>query len=228
MTQNNTIFFELSSPEERHDTKMKRKSKIPVIGLTGGAGSGKSYIAGLLETVGRVYHINTDEISRAQMQKGGCVYQKVLEQFGLQFLNDDGEINRKMLGEYVFPRPEKLKLLNEITHPPVKKEVSRVIEEAANAGYDVILLESALLIEAGYKEICDEIWYVYAKRQVRKQRLQDTRGYSETRIRDMFRSQKTDAFFRSHADYVIDNNGQSREILSERLRRRLHKIEKSI
>jgi len=205
---------------------MKKKNKIPVIGLTGGAGSGKSYIAGLLETACKVCHINTDQISRLQMQKGGCVYRKVLEHFGTAFLDDVGEINRQKLGEYVFPRPDELEILNAITHPPVKEEVSRVIEAAGKDGYDVILLESALLIEAGYKEICDEIWYVYTKRQTRKQRLLETRGYSKERVRDMFRSQKTDKFFREHADYVIDNNGQSPERLTERMVRRVYSIEK--
>jgi len=204
---------------------MKKKNKIPVIGLTGGAGSGKSHIAALFETVCRVCHINTDLISRLQMQKGGCVYQKVLEYFGPEFLDGDGEINRKKLGEYIFQRPEELEILNAITHPPVKEEVRRIIEEAGKDGYDIILLESALLIEAGYEGICDEIWYVYAKRQVRKQRLLENRGYSETRVRDMFRNQQTDLFFRKHADYVIDNNGQSAEILMARLKRRLHRIE---
>jgi len=204
---------------------MKKKCKVPVIGLTGGAGSGKSYIAGLLESVCKVYHINTDQISRLQMQKGGCVYPKVLEYFGPEFLDDSEEINRQKLGEYIFRFPEELEVLNTITHPPVKEEVSRVIEETGKGEYDVILLESALLIEAGYKEICDEIWYVYTKRQVRKQRLMETRGYSQARVRDMFRSQKTDQFFREHADFVIENNGKSAGVLLLQMKRRLHKIE---
>lgn len=205
---------------------MEKKNRIPVIGLTGGAGSGKSYVADLLENVCNVCHINTDMISRLQMQKDGCVYSKVLEYFGPEFLDDKGEIDRKKLGEYIFQCPEELEVLNAITHPPVKEEVRHVISEAGKGEYDIILLESALLIEAGYKEICDEIWYVYAKRQVRKQRLLETRGYSEARVRDMFRNQKTEVFFRQHADYVIDNNGQSEEILLERLKRRIHRIEK--
>lgn len=207
---------------------MNEKKKIPVIGLTGGVGSGKSHIAGLLENICEVYHINTDQISRLQMRKGGCVYDEVLKYFGPEFLDDEKEINRKKLGEYIFQRPEELEVLNAITHPPVKEEVRQVIEEVENSGYDVILLESAILIEAGYKEICDEIWYVYAKRQLRKQRLLETRGYSETRVRDMFQNQKTDKFFREHADYVIRNNGQSADILIEQLRRRLHKIEQCL
>ena len=109
---------------------MSGKKHIPVIGLTGGAGSGKSYIAGLLEEICKVCHINTDMISRLQMQKGGCVYHKVVEYFGSEFLDAQGEIERKKLGEYIFQRPEELMQLNAMTHPPVKEEVSRLIEEA--------------------------------------------------------------------------------------------------
>ena len=185
-----------------------KKNMIPVIGITGGAGSGKSHVASLLCQFYNVCHINTDRISETQMKKGGCVYAKVLDCFGERFLQEDGEIDRKKLGEYIFNRPDELAVLNSITHPPVKDEVKRMIVEAGKKGYDLILLESALLIEAGYKAACTEVWYVYASRMTRKRRLSEARGYSEARIRDLFRRQKTDKFFRENADYVVNNDGR--------------------
>ena len=104
----------------------------------------------------------------------------------------------------------------------LKKDYKIYVFECIKQG---ITKGSLTFNEDFYKEVCDGGWYVYAKRQVRKQRLMETRGYSKTRVRDMFRNQKTDRFFREHADYVIDNHGQSSEILIERLRRRLHRIE---
>ena len=207
---------------------MGTNKKIPIIGLTGGAGSGKSHIAGLLAENLRVCHINTDRISQQQMMKGGCVYTKVLDCFGEEFLGEDGEINRKKLGEYIFNRPDELTLLNSVTHPPVRSEVERLMREAQEGSYGVVLLESALLIEAGYKGICDEVWYVYASRKRRKERLVKTRGYSEDRIRDMFRRQKTDKFFREHADYVIQNDNISDEKLMFSLKRRLRLVEQRL
>ena len=207
---------------------MTKRNGIPIIGLTGGAGSGKSYVAGLLSEVCRVCHINTDQISRLQMQKGGCVYEKVLDYFGPEYLDEDGEINRTKLGEYIFQHPEELAVLNALTHPAVKDEVRRIIEKAEKGGYDVILLESALLIEAGYMEICDDVWYVYANRNVRRKRLQETRGYSESRVRDMFRRQSSDKFFREHADFVINNNDNETENLRLRLQRRIHKVKSGL
>ena len=205
---------------------MGTKERIPVIGITGGAGSGKSHIAELLTAHYKVCHINTDRISQSQMMKGGCVYQKVLDAFGVEFLGDDGEINRKKLGEYIFNHSAELVLLNEITHPPVKIEVERLIREAGVNGYEAVLLESAILIESGYREICDEVWYVYATRETRKSRLLEKRGYSEARIRDMFRKQKTDKFFRAHSDYVINNDKYNDETLLASIGRRLLAVEK--
>lgn len=205
---------------------MKKMIEIPVIGLTGGAGSGKSHIAGLMGDVCKVCHINTDRISQEQMKKGGCVYQEVLDCFGIGFLDDNGEINRKKLGEYIFHHPDELSKLNAITHPPVREEVERVMLEAQASGFEVILLETALLIEAGYRNICDEIWYVYASRATRERRLQETRGYSKERVLDMFRRQNTDKFFREHADYVIENNQRSDESIRDAIHRRISKIKK--
>lgn len=198
--------------------------KTPVIGITGGAGSGKSHIAEVLNTVCRVSHINTDRISEAQMKKGGCVYQQVLDYFGDGFLTSDGEFNRRKLGEYIFNRPDELQVLNRITHPPVRAEVEQKILQAKSEHMDVVLLETALLFEAGYEGYCDEIWYVYAKRDVRRKRLIQTRGYSEERIRDMLKRQHTDKFFRTHADYVVDNNSTDPKTLALRLYRRIQRV----
>ena len=198
----------------------------PVIGLTGGAGSGKSHIAEILHNVCNVCHINTDRISEAQMKRGGCVYQPVRNYFGDAFLTAEGEIDRKKLGEYIFQRPDELGVLNSITHPPVKEEVERRINQAKQEKKDVILLETALLFEAGYEAICDEIWYVYAKREVRRQRLMQTRMYTDERVRDMFRRQHTDRFFRMHADYVVENNDSDNAELGMRLQRRLKQVRK--
>lgn len=204
---------------------MNTTKNTPVIGLTGGAGSGKSHVAEVLNTVCSICHINTDRISEAQMKKGGCVYQPVLDYFGNAFLTPECEIDRKRLGEYIFQRPDELLILNAITHPPVKEEVKRRIQQAKKEKKDVILLETALLFEAGYETICDEIWYVYATREVRKQRLMQSRMYSDERVRDMFRRQHTDRFFRTHADYVVMNNDTDSESLALRLVRRLKRIQ---
>lgn len=201
------------------------KRKVPVIGITGGVGSGKSYIAVLLQSVCKVCHINTDRISEAQMRKGGCVYEAVVDYFGSSFLQEDGEVNRKKLGEYVFDKPEELQVLNSITHPAVRIEVEKQIQEAQSPEYDAVLLETALLIEAGYESICDDVWYVYATQKLRRQRLVERRGYTKERIKDMFRRQNTERFFRMHADFVINNNDRTEESLKRALRKRIKTIQ---
>ncbi len=207
---------------------MSEKRKVPVIGITGGAGSGKSHIAGLLQTVCNVYHINTDRVSEMQMRKGGCVYDAVVDYFGPSFLLEDGEVNRKKLGEYVFDEPEELHVLNSITHPAVRIEVERQIQAAQTQAYDAVLLETALLIEAGYENICDDIWYVYATQKLRRHRLMVTRGYTAERVRDMFRRQNTERFFRMHADFVINNNARTEESLKRSLKYRIKKLQRQM
>ncbi len=205
---------------------MDERRKVPVIGITGGAGSGKSYIAMLFQSVCNVCHINTDRISEAQMRKGGCVYDAVVDYFGTSFLLEDGEVNRKKLGEYVFDKPEELQVLNSITHPAVRIEVERQIQAAQTQAYDAVLLETALLIEAGYESICDEVWYVYATQKLRKKRLMETRGYTEERVKDMFQRQNTERFFRMHADFVINNNARTEASLKRSLKHRIKKLQK--
>jgi dephospho-CoA kinase len=72
---------------------------------------------------------------------------------------------------------------------------------------DYLFIEAALLIENGYEEIVDEMWYIYADEEVRRQRLKASRGYTDSKISDILKGQLTDAEFREHADFVIDNSG---------------------
>lgn len=203
---------------------MKQNNQVLIIGLTGGVGSGKTLVSQILSQHCHVYHINTDRMAEEQMKRGGCTFLPVVKQFGEAFLNTEGEIDRKRLGEYIFHHLEELIKLNAITHPAVNREVEKRIRNIRQGriepGCRVILIESAILVEAGYKEICDEIWYVYATRKIRQERLRKERGYPEERIRSMMKRQGTERFFRENADVVIDSN-QSPEDVSIQVQRLL-------
>ena len=122
-------------------------------------------------------------------------------------LGKDGELDRARIADAVFA-DERLRLaVNAIIHPAVKKAVLCEIEEAGRAGYELFVLEAALLIEDHYDEILDEIWYVYAPRRERIRRLVSERGYSQQKAKEIMRSQLTEKAFRAHADRVIDNGG---------------------
>ncbi len=180
---------------------------MKVIGLTGGIGSGKSRVANLLLKEFLAYVIYTDDIARDQMKKGGCSYEQVVKHFGTKILDENGEINREKLAKIIFQQEELVKLLNSLTHPNVHQEVLRQIEEVRRKEkkYSSIIVETALLFEAGYQDFCDEIWYVHAKRVDRIKRLKESRGYTEDKIDSIMRKQKSEEFFLKNSTVIIEN-----------------------
>lgn len=188
---------------------------MKVIGLTGGIGSGKSFVAGVAEKYFPVLHVNTDEIARLQMKKGGISYQKTVDYFSAyseKLLGEDGEIDRKVLSEIVLSDKKLLEKLNGITHPAVVDEVKNIIKrEKEYKNHKAVLIETALLYEAGIDSICDEIWYVYAPDETRRKRLTLSRGYTKEKT-DMFMSrQNSEELFLRLADRTVPNGADVTE-----------------
>ena len=115
-------------------------------------------------------------------------------------------IDRTKMGKLVMSNPDKLELLNSIVHPIVKDWIINDIEEHKNIGTKLYVIEAALLIQCGYKEICDEIWYISASSEVRLSRLMEFRGLTEERALSFMKSQPSDDFFVAGSDRVIDNS----------------------
>ena len=182
---------------------------MKIIGLTGGIGSGKSFVAKVATMHFKVLHISTDEIARTQMLKGGVSYGRVIEEFSGytdDLLLEDGEINRPALSKMVLNDPELLEKLDSITHPAVIDEVNSIIENEKEAGrYDAVLIETALIYEAGIDSTCDEVWYVYAPRLTRRKRLALDRGYSDERIDGFFNGQKPEEEFLRRSTRTVPN-----------------------
>ena len=198
-----------------------------VIGLTGGVGSGKSYVAGLICRNFPILHICTDDIARRQMMRGGASYDAVVAWLGKDILKADGEVDRSKVAEIVFNDQEKLEKLNSITHPLVTEEVKRIIGivdrgEVMSMMYErpmkyiAVLVETAILKEAGYDAFCDDIWYVRAEREERIGRLIRSRGYTAEYAESVIESQADDAEFESYCTGIINNpdNAEAGMILS--------------
>lgn len=186
---------------------------MKVIGITGGIGSGKSYVADVAAKYFPVLHVSTDDIAREQMKKGGISYKGVLEEFGglcENLLEADGEINRKALSEIVFADKQLLEKLNSITHPNVINEIKEIIErEEAEGFYSAVLIETALVFESGIDKICDSVWYVFASLDCRIRRLKQSRGYSDEKIQSILDDQLDEKTFREKSDVVISNNDET-------------------
>lgn len=180
---------------------------MKVYGITGGAGTGKSEVIKMLQQNFGGCVIMSDEVARELMQKGNISYQLIVEYFGRDILMDDGEIDRKKLADRVFNNKEALEKLNSMTHPYVKDEIRKLIAEAEASGEcRFVALESAILLECGYEDICDEFWYVYTKPEIRRQRMKETRNYSDEKVDSVMRNQQPDEVFFEQCSFVIKNN----------------------
>ena len=180
---------------------------MKVYGITGGAGTGKSEVIKMLQQNFGGCVIMSDEVARELMQKGNISYQLIVEYFGRDILMDDGEIDRKKLADHVFNNKEALEKLNSMTHPYVQDEIRKLIAEAEASGEcRFVALESAILLECGYEDICDEFWYVYTKPEIRRQRMKETRNYSDEKVDSVMRNQQPDEAFFEQCSFVIKNN----------------------
>ena len=181
---------------------------MKIIGITGGVGAGKSHILDYILRNYKARIIKTDEAAELLRKPGHRCYERIVELLGDTILNEDGTINRNKMAELIFSDQKKLEEINKIIHPEVNRYVAEEIKkEQENKEKDYFFIESALLIENHYDEICDELWYIYSSESVRIQRLRESRAYSDEKIRDMMSKQLSEAVFREKCDRVIDNNG---------------------
>ena len=182
---------------------------MKVIGITGGVGAGKSTVLNLIKERCSCFILMADEAAHEVKKKGRVCYEELVDLLGREVLADDGEIDKGRMAQVIFSSGNEglLKRVNDIIHPRVKEYILKKIDDHRAAGdVDYFFIEAALLIEDGYREICDELWYIYADEKVRAGRLIKTRGYSEERIRGIMDKQNDDALFRKYCDHVIENN----------------------
>ncbi len=197
---------------------------MKVIGITGGIGSGKSLVAQILKDKYHAYIVNTDQIAKEQMEPGGISYPGVVEYFGTGILSEDGSIDRRKLSQLVFEDKDKRNMINRLTHPNVLLAVEREKEEVRAQGeHPYFIIETALMIESGYASTCDEVWYVQASPEVRRERLKADRSYSDEKIDSIFLSQSKDEDFLRHFAIVINNNGDLPQ-LEEQIHRIINNI----
>lgn len=180
---------------------------MKIIGITGGVGAGKSTILRYIENNYNAKIIIADEVAKDIERPGNECYLKIVELFGTGILTADSVIDKSILAGIIFEDQLKRKKLNEIVHPLVKEHIVRSINTERELGnIDYMIIEAALLIEDNYSAICDEMWYIYAEENNRRERLKKTRGYTDDKIDAIFKSQLTDMEFRRNCQVVIDNN----------------------
>ena len=177
-----------------------------VIGLTGGIGTGKSEAARRMVSFGAAL-IDADMVGHEAYQPHAEAWERVVEAFGEGILQSNGEIDRRSLGAIVFSDPEQLARLNGIMHPLMASMVQEKIEALETEGTEVVVVEAALLFEAGWDSLVQEVWVTDASEEAVIHRLGQRNGMSEEEARKRLASQMSRTERLERADFVIDNSG---------------------
>jgi len=182
------------------------------IGLTGGIGSGKSTVSKLLAELGAPI-IDADKVGHAIYATDGPAYPDMIAAFGEGILAPDRTIDRKKLGPIVFADPAALKRLNSIVHPKMFARMREMVDAMRTGGErKPIVIEAAILIEANWQPLFNEIWLVVASRERVIERVERDRGLKPEQTEARIRAQLSDDDRRKHATTVVTNNGTIEEL----------------
>ena len=180
-----------------------------LVGLTGGIASGKSTVSAMLAELGAQV-IDADHIARQVVMPGTPAWCKLRDHFGPGVLHPDGQLDRQALADIVFADKSKLALLNEITHPAIFARIADRLE--AHHGQDVVVvLDAALLIEAGLAEGVDVVVVVHSPREIQVERLA-AKGVGATDARNRIAAQLEPEKRLARADIVVDNTGSLEDL----------------
>lgn len=189
-----------------------------IIGITGGSGCGKTTVSNILSDNG-VDVVDCDLVARKIVEPAKPALNEIKEYFGLEYIKEDGTLNRKKLASLVFGDKKKLLKLNEITHKYVEEYIDLYI---GNSKSEIIGLDAAALIESGIYKKCDYLICVLADKKIRMQRIMKRDMLSTEEATSRINAQKNDTFYIEKSDYIVYNNdnidsvnNKVREILDE-------------
>src|SRR5512140_1014521 len=181
-----------------------------IFGLTGNIGSGKSTVAAMLREAG-IPVLDADRISREVTAPGGRAYDAVVQAFGREIVRNDGTIDRKRLGEIVFPDPASRERLERITHPAIFDAMKEAIARIEREGHRAAVVEAALIHESGRKGLFEAVISVTCDRETALSRLAARDGMSRSQAEARLRAQMDADRKAKASDYVIDNSASTEE-----------------
>ncbi len=178
---------------------------MTVIGITGGIGSGKSRVCRYLEEQHHAAVFMADDIGHEVMEPDGCAYPALRDLLGEELFLPDGRIDRKKTGDKAFRDPVLLQKMNGIIHPAVHETILSGIAAAQEEGRELAVIEAALLIEADYRDVCREYWFVHTDREIRMERLLASRDLTREKAEDIMDKQLPDDVFRENCEFELEN-----------------------
>lgn len=189
---------------------------MKIIGITGGVGAGKSKVLEFIRDNYNCEVLLADVVANDIKEPGEECYDAIVSLLGKGILSPDGRIDKSLMAARIFEDESLLKKVNDIIHPAVIERLKTKALEAREKGVlDYFFLEAALLIECGFNDFVDEMWYIYASENVRRERLKQSRGYSDAKIDSILDSQLRDEQYRDGSDVVIDNSGSFEDTISQ-------------
>jgi dephospho-CoA kinase len=186
----------------------------PVIGIVGGIGSGKSVVAAELLRHGGVL-VSGDQLGHAALRQPD-VKAQLVARWGKQVLDQAGEIDRRRVAAIVFANPDERKTLEAISHPVIERGIREMIQNARSMpAVRLIVLDAAVMLEAGWHGVCDYLVYVDSPRELRLARLQRDRGWTAQELEKRENSQMPLTEKRRHADAVVENTAGIEEVRAQ-------------
>jgi dephospho-CoA kinase len=197
------------SPLSSESTTQSSVARVPLVGIVGGVGAGKSSVVRNVKSL-RLHFIDADRIGHQQLAVQD-IKDQIVKVFGAQVLDSSGNISRPGLAAQVFgdsaEKQQKLQQLNSIVHPAIRSEIRRQIN-AAPQDVDAIILDAALLLEAGWAEECDAVIFVDTSLEQRLKRVAETRGWSVEELQRREASQLSLEEKRRRSNFCVDNSGE--------------------
>lgn len=187
-----------------------------VIGLTGGIASGKSVVSGMLADLGALL-IDADKVGHEAYRRGEGCFDAVVAAFGDDVVGADGEIDRRALGAKVFGDPARRKRLEAIVWPWMRTVMERRLAGIRAAGTPIVVLEAAVLLEAEWTPLVDEVWVVVVPPELARERIVSRNGLTPEQADARIAAQLSNEERLKQAHVVIENAGTLDE-----LRRRVH------
>lgn len=187
-------------------------NEVKVIGLVGGIGSGKSTAAAVLAELGALV-IDADRLGHEAYAPGTPGFEGVVEAFGSEIVGPEGAIDRARLGACVFGDPHRLRQLEAIVHPLIHQSLVAQIDAARlTQAVPAVVVEAAILFEAGWAGGMDEVWVVCAPREAVEKRLASQRGLGAEAVAMRRARQMSDEERRKRAGVVIENEGTEADL----------------
>lgn len=177
-----------------------------IIGLTGGIACGKSTVSAYLKQRGAVI-IDGDKIARQLSEPHEAIWQAYVDHFGTKILNEDGSLNRRLIGQMVFTDENEKNWMNSTMHPLIKEAILQQIELCRQNNVKVAVLDIPLLYEAGWDKFADEVWVVQISRQLQIERIQNRDNLTVQEAESRIDAQMPLEEKAKRADVVIDSSG---------------------